>query len=73
MVTRKGQTRIVQCNAERLMLTKSHGGEWPEKWSPPGHRIKIHTEGPLTSEALKFLSSRMSHYACWPPFSQPVQ
>jgi hypothetical protein len=33
------------------------------------HRIKIHTEGPLTSEALKFLSSRMSHYACWPPFS----
>ena len=34
-----------------------------------GHRIKIHIEGPLTSEALKFLSSRMSHYACWPPFS----
>ena len=33
------------------------------------HRIKIHIEGPLTSEALKFLSSRMSHYACWPPFS----
>jgi hypothetical protein len=30
------------------------------------HRIKIHIEGPLTSEALKFLSSRMSHYACWP-------
>jgi hypothetical protein len=35
----------------------------------PYHRIKIHIEGPLTSEALKFLSSRMSHYACWPPFS----
>ena len=34
-----------------------------------GHRIKIHIEGPLTSEALKFLSSRMLHYACWPPFS----
>jgi hypothetical protein len=33
------------------------------------HRIKIHIEGPLTSEALKFLSSRMSHYAFWPPFS----
>jgi hypothetical protein len=33
------------------------------------HRIKIHIEGPLTSEALKFLSSRMSHYACWPPSS----
>ena len=33
------------------------------------HGIKIHIEGPLTSEALKFLSSRMSHYACWPPFS----
>ena len=28
------------------------------------HRIKIHTEGPLTSEALKFLASRMSHCAC---------
>jgi hypothetical protein len=36
------------------------------------HRIKIHIEGPLTSEALKFLFSRMSHYACWPPFSYPV-
>jgi hypothetical protein len=35
----------------------------------PSHRIKIHIEGPLTSEALKFLSSRMSHYACWPPSS----
>jgi hypothetical protein len=33
------------------------------------HRIKIHIEGPLPSEALKFQSSRMSHYACWPPFS----
>jgi hypothetical protein len=33
------------------------------------HRIKIHIEGPLTSEALKFLSSRMSHYACLPPIS----
>ena len=33
----------------------------------PIHRIKIQIEGPLTSEALKFLSSRMSHYACWPP------
>jgi hypothetical protein len=33
---------------------------------------KVYTEGPLTSEALKFLSSRMSHYACWPPFSYPV-
>jgi hypothetical protein len=29
-------------------------------------RIKTHTEGPLTSEALKLLFSRMSHYACWP-------
>jgi hypothetical protein len=28
-----------------------------------------YTEGPLTSDALKFLSSRMSHYACWTPFS----
>ena len=25
------------------------------------HRIKIHTEGPLTSDALKFLSSRITH------------
>jgi hypothetical protein len=33
------------------------------------HKIEIHIEGPFTSEALKFLSSRMSHYACWPPFS----
>ena len=37
----------------------------------PGHRIKIHTERPLTLEALKFLSSRISHYACWPPFLLP--
>jgi hypothetical protein len=44
------------------------GGPGGEERSP-GHRIKIHIEGPLTSEALKFLSSRMSHYACWPPFS----
>jgi hypothetical protein len=36
---------------------------------PEKHRIKIHIEGPLMSEALKFLSSRMLHYACWPPFS----
>jgi hypothetical protein len=41
----------------------------PDVAISPGHRIKIHIEGPLTSEALKFLSSRMSHYACWPPFS----
>jgi hypothetical protein len=31
------------------MLTKSNfGGEWPDKRSPPGHRIKIDTEGPCT-------------------------
>jgi hypothetical protein len=36
-----------------------------EVWSLK-RRIKAHTEGPLTSEALKLLSSHMSHYPCWP-------
>ena len=33
---------------------------------------KDHTEGQLTSEALKFVSSRISHYACCPPLLWPV-
>ena len=28
-----------------------------------GHKIRIHIEGPLASEPLKFLKPRMSHYA----------
>ena len=34
------------------------------------HRIRIYTEGPLASEPLKFVSPRISHYACCPPLLQ---
>ena len=36
------------------------------------HRIGRHTEVPLALEALKFVSSRISHYACCPPLLWPV-
>ena len=54
----------VRCQ-QNLDIQIEHFSQLLTRW----HRIKIHIEGPLTSEALKFLSSRMSHYACWPPFS----
>ena len=58
---------------DQLFQNCAHDELQRRKWIKIGnnldHRIKIHIEGPLTSEALKFLSSRMSHYACWPPFS----
>ncbi len=33
------------------------------------HRITMRPEGYVESEPLKFVSARISHYACWPPFS----
>ena len=33
------------------------------------HRITMRPEGYLESEPSKFVSARISHYACWPPFS----
>ena len=41
------------------------------KFSHPCHRIRNVTEVSLASEALKFLSSRMSCRASWPPCWQP--
>ena len=38
------------------------GGYWVTEYS-----IGRYTEVPLASEPLKFVSSRMSHYACCPP------
>ena len=35
------------------------------------HRIRRYTERPLVLEPLKFVSSRISHYACCPPLLQP--
>ncbi len=32
----------------------------------PSHRITMRPEGYLESEPLKFVSARISHYACWP-------
>ncbi len=40
-----------------------------EKLTRYGHRITMRPEGYLESEPLKFVSARISHYACWPPFS----
>ena len=61
--------RELALNGLKFFENPGEGVINPLSDNAPRHRIKIHIEGPLTSEALKFLSSRMSHYACWPPFS----
>jgi hypothetical protein len=49
-------------------LRKSNVGYYCITWSLKSEvwSAELHTEGPLTSEALKLLSSRLSDYACWP-------